>query len=433
MCRRRRGADVARVRLLRLGLLVSLCVLVVAPPALAARRVPASLVLRAESANFAIWSEPSGDQVPSDATVAQLVAAAEDVRARELALGFPAPRDDGDGRTDVYLTALADDHPALTFPEPGAATTSAYIVLDPVRTRLAPWILAHEYFHVIQLGLAASLPSWVAEGSAVWMQDALGLTPPAANAILGTSLDCGRDCSQDATDVGALSYSRSVFFDYLAARFTPVVVRDTLEALRAAGTAARPGLAAVAAALRGRGSSLPAAYAAFAVAAAPTARPDVTFALTATHMTETLPIAVPSYATRILQVAAPCGNATVTVAVVGAGALAPKLLVGGAVKDLGRNPSGWSLSVPWSPCAAGAARLVVPNVGDAPATLTAQLSVGGPSVAPATKSTASRHGKRRPAPTGHKTGIKKHYGTGSAIVTRANVNSPSIKKYLYTP
>jgi ribose transport system substrate-binding protein len=35
--------------------------------------------------------------------------------------------------------------------------------------------------------------------------------------------------------------------------------------------------------------------------------------------------------------------------------------------------------------------------------------------------------------TGNRAGIKKHYGTGSAIVTRANVNSPAIKKYLYTP
>jgi ribose transport system substrate-binding protein len=35
--------------------------------------------------------------------------------------------------------------------------------------------------------------------------------------------------------------------------------------------------------------------------------------------------------------------------------------------------------------------------------------------------------------TGKKAGIKKHYGTGSAIITRANVNSPAIKKYLYTP
>jgi ribose transport system substrate-binding protein len=35
--------------------------------------------------------------------------------------------------------------------------------------------------------------------------------------------------------------------------------------------------------------------------------------------------------------------------------------------------------------------------------------------------------------TGHKTGIKKHYGTGSAVVTRANVNNAAIKKYLYTP
>jgi ribose transport system substrate-binding protein len=35
--------------------------------------------------------------------------------------------------------------------------------------------------------------------------------------------------------------------------------------------------------------------------------------------------------------------------------------------------------------------------------------------------------------TGQKAGIKKHYGTGSAIITKANVNSPAIKKYLYTP
>ena len=30
-------------------------------------------------------------------------------------------------------------------------------------------------------------------------------------------------------------------------------------------------------------------------------------------------------------------------------------------------------------------------------------------------------------------GIAKHYGTGSAVITRANVNNPAFKKYLYTP
>ncbi len=34
--------------------------------------------------------------------------------------------------------------------------------------------------------------------------------------------------------------------------------------------------------------------------------------------------------------------------------------------------------------------------------------------------------------TGKKAGIMKHYGTASAVVTPANVNSPSIKKFLYT-
>jgi hypothetical protein len=35
--------------------------------------------------------------------------------------------------------------------------------------------------------------------------------------------------------------------------------------------------------------------------------------------------------------------------------------------------------------------------------------------------------------TDSKAGIKAHIGTGSAIITRANVNSPAIMKYLYTP
>jgi ABC-type sugar transport system substrate-binding protein len=34
--------------------------------------------------------------------------------------------------------------------------------------------------------------------------------------------------------------------------------------------------------------------------------------------------------------------------------------------------------------------------------------------------------------TGHKSGIKKHYGTGAAIITKANVNTAAIKKFLYT-
>jgi ribose transport system substrate-binding protein len=34
---------------------------------------------------------------------------------------------------------------------------------------------------------------------------------------------------------------------------------------------------------------------------------------------------------------------------------------------------------------------------------------------------------------GQKSGIKKHYGTPSAVVTKANLNSPRIKKFIYTP
>jgi hypothetical protein len=33
---------------------------------------------------------------------------------------------------------------------------------------------------------------------------------------------------------------------------------------------------------------------------------------------------------------------------------------------------------------------------------------------------------------GHRSGIKKHYGTLEAIITKANVGSPAIKRFLYT-
>ena len=34
--------------------------------------------------------------------------------------------------------------------------------------------------------------------------------------------------------------------------------------------------------------------------------------------------------------------------------------------------------------------------------------------------------------TGHRAGIQKHYGTGEQIITRANVNNPAIRRFLYT-
>lgn len=34
--------------------------------------------------------------------------------------------------------------------------------------------------------------------------------------------------------------------------------------------------------------------------------------------------------------------------------------------------------------------------------------------------------------TGHRAGIKKHYGTGEAIITRSNVNNPKVKRFLYS-
>src|SRR5206468_5805408 len=123
-------------------------------------------------------------------------------------------------------------------------------------------------------------------------------------------------------------------------------------------------------------ASLASAYADFAASGALTAQADAQTMLSSSHTSDSFPLTVASYATRIVQVAATCSDTTLSVSVsAGGSALAPKLVVAGATYELTAGLSGYSATVPWkSPCSTGAARLVVPNVGAGDASVTAQVA-----------------------------------------------------------
>jgi hypothetical protein len=122
--------------------------------------------------------------------VRRVAALVEEMRTREMALGFkpPAsdggrPRNGGDGRYDIYLARQQVGvlgQTACTYVRtggrPGRRWSSTTIMsrlplaVDP--DRLLRETLAHEYFHAVQCRLAARLdllPSSIVEGTANWM------------------------------------------------------------------------------------------------------------------------------------------------------------------------------------------------------------------------------------------------------------------------
>src|SRR3954469_24888823 len=85
--------------------------------------------------------------------------------------GFPAPLNDGDGKTDIYVLKLAGALGATIPDTPAALTSSSYIELDGATPELAftEHTIAHEFFHTIQVTTwlpPAASDYWLLEGSA---------------------------------------------------------------------------------------------------------------------------------------------------------------------------------------------------------------------------------------------------------------------------
>jgi len=134
-----------------------------------------------------------GNGVPD--YVERVLEVAKHVQAVENGkLGWRRPRSDGrrgghKGKTDVYLKELGQQLFGYAAPDPGQSPKGrllprrlhGYLVLDndynafqyPGTKSLADLevTFAHEYCHILQMGYDAYQDAWMAESTAVWMED----------------------------------------------------------------------------------------------------------------------------------------------------------------------------------------------------------------------------------------------------------------------
>jgi hypothetical protein len=179
--------------------------------------------------------------------------------------GYPAPLNDGDARTDVWVQALGDDVLGLATPDVGGTTDTGWIAIDPTAATSAA-VIAHELMHVIQYGQWIPADSWLLEGTAEWAGFITSGYQPFGGSILATrnfpdmSLDCvGPACGNDLYETEG--YSRWPFFEYMSDRFGVGFVKDVLARGAALNDPAQTGATVLNATLATKGTTLSDAFA----------------------------------------------------------------------------------------------------------------------------------------------------------------------------
>jgi hypothetical protein len=227
--------------------------------------------------HFEVWYT-SDTKDPAYVTFTQasdLAGLLESAYAAEMSYGFTPPKDDGDGKTDVYITTLSPGTLGEAVPDnPAGPTSSGFIAIDVGEIGAADelHVLAHELFHLVQF--ATWIPPhqtdhWLFEGSAEWIgakvdgfhgSDVTGVGPSDIPLDCSETITASPDfqlCDPDPYVDGG--YSRWPFFQYLAQRFGPTFFQDVLARGAAAGTAT----GALQAAIAARGSTLADVYSAW--------------------------------------------------------------------------------------------------------------------------------------------------------------------------
>jgi hypothetical protein len=191
--------------------------------------------------------------------------------------GYPAPRNDGDGRVDVYVGPLPEDALGFAFADAPTTQTSGYIVINSKATEMVD-TAAHELFHVIQLGMWAPMQPWLLEATAEWaafrfldfpstLRTADGDEYPLA-LTLGSSdmsLSCaGEACGMDDYERGG--YSRWHFFQWATERFGSSFVKEVFDQGAARNDPGLPAVDLLSAALNANGSTLADAFTEWTVA-----------------------------------------------------------------------------------------------------------------------------------------------------------------------
>lgn len=237
--------------------------------------VPSYVNQGVEGTHFVVHYTPSGggpaDRLSmSDANT--VLAHAETAYAWEVdQWGYPAPLNDGDGKTDIYVfntpAALGG---AATGPDSDADVTSAFILLSPTNA-VSTYAVAHEFFHAIQMGIYHHT-GFFTESTAEWAGQAViaangGHPPPNWYPNPQVPLDClGSSCTGDSG-----GYHGSIFWEYLGERFGMGFAHEAYD--RDAALAAATGdhqphdLQALGEVLTLYGSSIADAFEGYAVAA----------------------------------------------------------------------------------------------------------------------------------------------------------------------
>lgn len=302
--------------------------------------------------------------------------------------GFAPPKDDGDGKVDVYI-ADTGGHLGEAAPDVPGPATSGYIQIDPSSVGNLE-TAGHELFHLLQYAIDSRGAKFLKEGTAEWA---------GANVAGGTSwllsywgspeqpLDCAdaSPCGEDG-----MAYARWIFFDYLSERYGPGIVEEILTQAAAnnAGYDAEQDLQAINQVLAAHGSNLTQAFNGFTAAntgasysfpglggsdalphssaslytgAASGALPNQTVAID--HLAANY-VYFYSGDTRVSS--AGCGAATlkITVDLPAGSASVPSVSDAFGVHPLSVTGNTASANVPWTNCEGSLAALGIPNPGN---------------------------------------------------------------------
>lgn len=364
--------------------------LLLSTPAMAAPvRPPSGIPSRPDSvatAHFVVHYTTTGSDATTPATAQQLADHAETAYAWIVGTwGYPPPKDDGDGKTDIYVATLPGVG-AATGPDNGApATSTAFLIINPPNMSTV-YPVAHEFFHAIQMGVYQHEEGWLDEGTAEWVGQNVvvatgGEAPPNWYPSPWVPLNCMGDTCSDQ-DVGG--YRSSIFFEYLDEKYGMDLVRDVYQraAAAGAGTYVAHSLQVLSDAIAARGGNLSDDLSGFAIAATSgqILRPGVTSKrprtwasyTTGTNVGRMPPITLGvdhlSFKGLFVMGASPydhpssCSSRRLDVEIPLPGVpTQPALVHGSTVTPLTATDGVARASTPWSTCYNSNAVLVVPN------------------------------------------------------------------------
>jgi len=220
----------------------------------------------------------------SESQAGDILGLAERSLATYESWGYPGPpldTSDGDGLYDIYVKTPA----ALGF-DSELIPDGLGAAIDINATAVNFHEIAHDVFHLVQLGVApsfvhlgSSVPSdadlWLQEGTAEWAANTVTQTTTAAGAP-DNSGDCvGEWCGAGTEDQSG--HAGWTFFEYLAEQYGSGIIREIWN--QAAADGSGPGTTPVDEVLASKGSSLQTAYGNYAAARLDPSNPNSAYAL----------------------------------------------------------------------------------------------------------------------------------------------------------